>query len=85
MSEEVKDKMLEVAKILFKNNVPIEQAKFIGDFIETQNNKLQQKENIIKEVREYIEKYSIMYEHEVEPYKVVESEELLKILDKEVN
>ena len=34
MSEETKKKMLLVSAILFKHNVPIEEAKMIGSFIE---------------------------------------------------
>lgn len=83
MSEEVKDKMLEVAKILFKYNVPIEQAKFIGDFIETQNNQLQQKENIIKEVREYLDIDESIRKN-CKRYDV-NGIAILEILDKEVN
>ena len=79
MSDEVKDKMLEIAKILFKNNVPIEQAKFIGNFIETQNNKLQQKENIIKEIREKIKEFCWDYEYET--YSNMTSDEVKELLE----
>lgn len=63
------------------------------DYVEELKDQLQQKENIIKEVREYIEKYDFItgyYEHNYDDendtythYTV--KEELLEILDKEVN
>ena len=63
------------------------------DYIKSLQTQLQQKENIIKEVREYIEKYDFItgyYEHNYDDendtythYTV--KEELLEILDKEVN
>lgn len=34
MSEDTKKKMLKVSAILFKHNVPVEEAKLIGSFIE---------------------------------------------------
>lgn len=37
MNKDKKIKMLEVAKILFLNEVPEEQSKYIGSFIEEQN------------------------------------------------
>lgn len=46
--------------------------------IEELENQLQQKENIIKEVREYIEKASYLQGN-----KILEEKELLEILDKE--
>lgn len=45
MSEETKKKMLLVSAILFKHNVPIEEAKMIGSFIE----ELQQENQQLKE------------------------------------
>lgn len=44
MSEDKKIKMLEVAKILFLNGVPIEQSKYIGGFIEELNGETQRLE-----------------------------------------
>lgn len=45
---------------------------------------LQQKENIIKEVREYIESYNLEYLHETNEHNLADIlEELLAILDKE--
>ena len=44
---------------------------------------LQQKENIIKEVREYIESYNLEYLHETNEHNLADIlEELLDILDK---
>ena len=83
MSEE---EIKKIAKREFINNVMENlDSALIFTYIQNLEQKLQQKENIIKEVREYIEKYSITYENEVGPYKVIESKELLEILDKEVN
>ena len=50
-------------------------------------NQLQQKENIRKEVREYVEKCSILGVNEVDSYCMGYDvrDDLLKILDKEVN
>lgn len=45
MSEEIKKKMLMVSAILYKSNVPVEEAKIIGHFIE----ELQQENQQLKE------------------------------------
>lgn len=90
MSEEVKIKMLEVAKILFLNGVSKEQAKYIGSFIEEQNaeieklqNQLQQKENIKKEVREFVEKWKCVDGDGTVSFDInTNPDDLLKILDK---
>ena len=74
MSEEIKKKMLMVSAILYKSNVPIEEAKIIGHFIE----QLQQENQQLKEQLE--KKYEttgtltneILYE---------ENTKLLSILD----
>ena len=58
------------------NNSPRRILNIVKDL----QNKLQQKENIIKEVREYIEKASYLQGN-----KILEEKEFLKILDKEVN
>lgn len=52
--------------------------------IERLNNQLQQKENIIKEVREYIEKHIVMFKCG-NMLIDINVDELLEILDKEVN
>ena len=54
--------------------------------IEELKSQLQQKENIIKEVREYIESYNLEYLHEINEHNLADIlEELLDILDKEVS
>ena len=68
--------------VVDKNGNIYYSAKVINELDDEKDKEIERLNNIIKEVKEYIEKYSIMYEHEVEPYKVVESEELLEILDK---
>ena len=62
MSEEIKEKI---------------KAYYIGSDIDKVLDYIQQKENIIKEVREYIEKASYLQGN-----KILEEKELLKILDK---
>ena len=52
--------------------------KYYKNRTERLRNQLQQKENIIKEVREYIEKASYFQGN-----KILEEKELLEILDKE--
>lgn len=49
MSEEIKKKMLLVSAILFKNNVPVNEAKEIGSFIE----ELQQENQRLKDELEW--------------------------------
>ena len=49
-----KEKMIEVAKILFLNEVPKEQAKYIGRFIEEQNKEIEQ----LKEERKTLYRYT---------------------------
>ena len=58
----------------------INQPKEIIEYIKYLQNKLQQKENIIKEVREYIEEHS--YDYRVGGIAKVNGKELLDILDK---
>jgi flagellar hook-basal body complex protein FliE len=59
MSEEIKKKMLLVSAILFKNNVPVNEAKEIGSFIEElqqENQQLkEQLENASKNYTKYIQ------------------------------
>ena len=64
MNEEIKD-MLIVSAILFKHNVPVEEAKQIGSYIEKLvyekqklKEQLQQKEDIIKKAKEFIKKHN---------------------------
>lgn len=48
-------KMLMVLAILFKNNVPVEESKLIGTFIEKLIEEKQQEENKQKEFIEWLE------------------------------
>ena len=80
--EDYKEQQQEIERLKeeLKYTIPIvEHNKTITKHLK----EIERLKSIIKEVRENIEKYSITYEHEVEPYKVVESEVLLEILDKE--
>ena len=85
MSEE---EIKKIAKEEFMNNV-MEQldSTLIFTYIQNLENQLQQKENIIKEVREYIEKYInrdfFDLEHSGEVTIRLEIKGLLEILDKE--
>ena len=83
MSEEVNellDKLgkLEDAPLIWINKKVYDTPKEI----ERLQNQLQQKENIIKEVREALEKESFIYEHITGDYKAIESQIILEILDK---
>lgn len=62
----------------------INQDKYIGKLKEEYANQLQQKENIIKEVREYIEEHYTVKKEE-NTYMTEDTKGLLEILDKEVN
>lgn len=53
------------------------------DYIKSLQTQLQQKENIIKEVREYIENNVQLYDDETADYQVVDSCAIKSILDKE--
>ena len=66
----------------------LEQPDFDNACLERENKnlrtKLQLKDNIIKEVREYIKSYNLEYLHETNEHNLADIlEELLKILDKE--
>lgn len=62
MNEEIKKKMLLISAILFKNNVPVNEAKEIGSFIE----QLQQ-ENI--NLKQKIDKAIEIFENEIKSLK----------------
>ena len=81
MSEEIKINKYNKSISFIHNNIAFSQfgvADEILDLITDLQNQLQQKENIIKEVREYInwrlEEHQDMYKYQME--------ELLEILDK---
>ena len=76
MSEEIKKKMLLVSAILFKHNVPVDEAKLIGSFIEELQAKNQQLNEAIDEVRKYIKSES--------PDAGVSGKAILNILNTEI-
>lgn len=61
----------------------IENWEDLERYSKEQDKILQQKENIIKEVREYIESYNLEYLHETNEHNLADIlEKLLEILDK---
>lgn len=84
MSEEIKINKNNKSITFINNGIAFSQfgvADEILDLINNLQNQLQQKENIIKEVREYIEEHS--YDYRVGGIARINGKELLQILDKE--
>ena len=81
MRDYVSDDHVESIREIAKSQSAIIQALSLENSkLETQ---LQQKENIIKEGREYIESYNLEYLHETNEHNLADIlEELLDILDK---
>lgn len=77
-----KEKMLEVAKILFLNEVPKEQAKYIGSFIEEQNKEIEEKDKEIERLKRNIENAKKYVEqHRIREMSVVEVNAMEGILN----
>ena len=85
MSEEIREikGIDEFLQMSMCNNMPlsVNEKRKIFDLIINLQNQLQQKENIIKEVREYILKEDEWVKNS--DYRLLKTDKLLEILDKE--
>ena len=87
MSEEIKEILYYFEKYHFEDTmIDGKETKLLYDYITNMQNQLQQKENIIKDVREKIKEFCWDYEYETYSNMTSnEVKELVEILDKEVN
>lgn len=75
----------EISHIAFMRDSKVE-ILYTQKYVDKLENQLQQKENIIREIREYIETHwACNEEQQVYLYELDDRKELLEILDKEVN
>lgn len=84
MSEEKKIFCKTLNNIVATNRIDNEESYILNNYISCLESALQQKENIIKEVREYIEKHIAIFKGG-DMLVDMNINELLEILDKEVN
>ena len=86
MSEEIKEILYYFEKYHFEDTmIDGKETKLLYDYITNLKNQLQQKENIIKEVRKYLQETINKWEDYEQFYEVVEEDKyILEILDKEV-
>lgn len=88
MDKEILEKKLQVSRILFKYNVPINDAKIIGTFIEELEQQVKKQKEVIDKAIEYINENVYEDDNGCGDYwwEIANKGELLKILEnKEVS
>lgn len=84
LHKELEEKDKEIERLNRTNNEIFKANKTLVEEIKKLQNQLQQKENIIKEVREYITYWHYRNDFRIDSFTTGVKEELLEILDKEM-